>query len=419
MKNFNKNRLKRKFLAIISVFLFLTGSCTREEIHYYDFYVSKEFKTSYTKQKIVSLLNLLPDEIPEIIALKQSVNYDVIIYKIVYNTQISGKTIRASGLLCLPGSEGEFPVVCFQNGTNTVNLWSPSESPNNPVIQIIEAVASMGYVVLIPDYPGFGESAGIPHPYLIAAPTIRSIIDMLFGAGEAIENEFPGISLKNEYYLLGYSQGGWATLNLHKSLEQDYSSKINLAGTVCGAGPYDLKKSFSDILASQTYGMPVYLGYIVYAYKAYGLVKNTMQEIFNEPYSSRIGTLFDGSHTSAQINEKLTFSIPELVNENLIEGFETSPDYSSLRQALEENSIQPWKTKIPLLFIHGGDDTSVEPLLTEMIYEKMILQGTSPEICKKEIIPGLDHGAAYIPFLLKGFTFLRNVKDNKISHWEN
>jgi len=54
-----------------------------------------------------------------------------------------------------------------------------------------------------------------------------------------------------------------------------------------------------------------------------------------------------------------------------------------------------------------------------MIYEKMILQGTSPEICKKEIIPGLDHGAAFGPFLVKGLTFLRNVKDNKISGWKN
>lgn len=414
-----RTRFNKKALAIITFLLFLAGSCTREEIPDYDFYVSKELRISYTRQQIVSQVNLIPSEIPEIIALKQSVKYDVNIYKIVYSTHVSGKTIKASGLWCVPGSSGEFPVVCFQNGTNTVNMWAPSESPYNPLIQIIEAVASMGYVVVIPDYPGFGESAGIAHPYLIAVPTVQSIIDMLFAAKEAIGNEFPGISLKNEYYLMGYSQGGWATLNLHKALELNFRNEFNLSGSVCGAGPYDLKKIFSDILGSQTFAMPVYLGYIAYAYGVYGLVDNKMQEIFNEPYSSRIGTLFDGRHTSAQINAQLTFSIPELVNKDLIEGFETSPDYSSLRQALEENSVQAWKTEIPVLFIHGGEDTSVDPLSTEIIYEKMILQGTPAGICKKEMIPGLDHSAAYVPFLVKGLTFLGKIKDKKISYRDN
>jgi predicted esterase len=32
------------------------------------------------------------------------------------------------------------------------------------------------------------------------------------------EVELPDISVKNEYYLLGYSQGGWATLQLTKLL---------------------------------------------------------------------------------------------------------------------------------------------------------------------------------------------------------
>ena len=39
--------------------------------------------------------------------------------------------------------------------------------------QLVEIIASLGYVVVIADYPGFGESSQIPHPYLIKEPTVQ------------------------------------------------------------------------------------------------------------------------------------------------------------------------------------------------------------------------------------------------------
>ena len=125
---------------------------------------------------------------------------------------------------------------------------------------MIEIIASMGYVVVIADYPGFGESAQIPHPYLVTKPTVKSLVDLLYAAKEIAGSEFPEITIKNEYYLLGYSQGGWATLALHKALELDYSNDFNLKGSSCGAGPYDILKLLEGMVNAPTYPMPVYLG---------------------------------------------------------------------------------------------------------------------------------------------------------------
>lgn len=408
-----RNKPNRTFLAIVPIILLLAGSCKKEVVPDYDYYVSREFKISYSAQEIISLLNLVSAGFPEVNVLKQSVTDNVDVYKIVYTTTVAGEEIKASGLLCVPQTRGEYPVLCFQNGTNTVKSNAPSANAGNPLFQMVEAVAGMGFVVVIPDYPGFGESSGIVHPYLITEPTVQSITDMLFAVREAVSNEFPGIQLKNEYYMIGYSQGGWATLNLHKSMEKDYADDFILAGSVCGAGPYDLKMLFSDMIGAPTYKMPVYLGYIAYAYSTYGQFTNSIGEIFNEPYSLRIEDLYDGTHTSAQINEQLTMSIPELINEDLINGFSTSPDYSSIRQALEENSVGAWETRIPLLLIHGGDDTNVNPLVTEMMYDRLIEEGTPEDICAKEIIPGLDHGKGIIPCMIRGLIFLKEIRDKK------
>ncbi len=139
---------------------------------------------------------------------------------------------------------------------------------------MIELVASLGYIVVIPDYPGFGSSASIPHPYLIKEPTVRSLVDNFYAVKEMAASELPGINLMDDYYLLGYSQGGWATLALHKSLETEHSQDFNLIGSACGAGPYDIYLLMQGMINVTTYPMPVYLGYIANAYTAYDQFTN-------------------------------------------------------------------------------------------------------------------------------------------------
>ena len=69
------------------------------------------------------------------------------------------------------------------------------------------------------------------------------------------------------------------------------------------------------------------------------------------------------------------------------------------------------------MLIHGGDDTNVNPLVTEMMYDKLIGEGTSEDICKKEIIPGLDHGKGIVPCMIKGLIFLKEIRDRKIAYY--
>ena len=281
--------------------------------------------------------------------------------------------------------------------------------------QLVELVASMGYIVVFADYPGFGESASIPHPYLIKEPTVRSLVDLLYTAKEMVSQEFPGLTLNNDYYLLGYSQGGWATLALHKALERDFSSDFNLKGSTCGAGPYNIEQLLEKMVDKPTYPMPVYLAYIVNAYSAYNQFTNPVGDIFNEPYASRLRTLFTGSLTSAQINSQLTTSINGLITPDFLSGFNTSAKFSSVITALNNNSIEAWHTNKSLLLIHGGNDTSVDPISTENMYSSMIQAGTSPDVCKKVIVPGVDHGDGLIPCMIQGIMFLNNLKEFKIN----
>jgi pimeloyl-ACP methyl ester carboxylesterase len=410
----NFKRISFRLIIALSVFVSFISSCTKDDTEPANSYlVSNELVVTYSKLSINSMIDLASVQYPELASFKQYMENDVKVYRIVYRTSIGGKATEASGLVCVPVNPGDYPVLSFQNGTNTLNLNAPSVSPSNSSYILVEVLASMGFVVIIPDYPGFGESVDIPHPYLVKDPTITSIADMFYAAEEFDATVLPDISILNEYYLIGYSQGGWATMALHKALELNFSNDFNLAGSVCGAGPYDIGLLFSEMVNVTTYPMPVYLGYIFNAYSAYGQISNPVTDIFREPYASRIGTLYNGTKSFDQINGQLTTSIPDLLNSSFITGYTSSDKYSSVRKALSDNSIEAWHTYKPLLMLHGDSDTQVNPLSTETMFNSMIQKGTSPEICTKIIIPGADHGDGVIPAMVEGIKFLLALKNDR------
>ncbi len=397
-----------RFILILILSAGIVSSCKKDRTPStsYSYFVSKEQVTNYSSSYISNVVTALSFLYPDITSLQSHFKGDVKVYKVIYNTTVNGASVQASGLVCTPAAPGNYPVVCFQNGTNTVNANCPSNSPSAASYQLIEFVASMGYVVLLPDYPGFGASSQLAHPYLITEPTVGSIVDMLFTTKEMAPAELAGITLKNQYFLIGYSQGGWATMALHKALETQYSNDFSLAGSVCGAGPYDLTYIFQTMINATTYPVPAYLGYIVYAYKSYNQFTNPPGDILNEPYASKLSTLFTGLLDLSSIDAQLTTSISGLVKPDFITGFSTLPKFSPVRDALTRNSIAPWHTYIPLYMLHGGSDTQVNPAVTTYFYNGMITAGTSTTIITKEILPGLDHGDGVVPAMIKGLNFI-------------
>jgi pimeloyl-ACP methyl ester carboxylesterase len=405
----NNKYISRQLVWLLIAVAFFQA-CRKDDSPDYEYFVSNALTSNYSETYIKSLLAYAGTSYPQIADLQQYVGRGVNVFRISYKTIVEGKETEASGLVSVPDVSGEYPVLSFQNGTNTLNSNCPSEDPDNFMYQLVEFIASMGFVVFIPDYPGFGSSSDIPHPYLLSEPTVKSITDMFRAVNEAVD-KFPGVQLKNEYYLIGYSQGGWATMSLHKFLETEAADEFNLEGTVCGAGPYDLSHILTGIVSSGTYNYPAYLGYIIYAYTSYDYITNPVSDLLNEPYASRLNTLYDGNHSADQINSQLSTSIPELVKEEFRTNY-SDAKYSSVRNSLVSNSIEPYKTQIPLLLVHGDADTQVPVSSTQLFYDEMILAGTSTSVCTKTIIPGLDHGDAILPCMIQGLEFLINLRDN-------
>ena len=401
-----------KTVAFIITVLFISGlnSCKKDDLKEEEntggYFVSSQSLSSRTTTELGLLytylgalsyspsLNLIP-----------YIESDVTIYKITYKTDYLDSEINASGLVCLPDAPGEYPILCFQNGTNTLHSGAPSVNYNDGLFSVLEGVASMGFIVVIPDYLGFGESDNIDHPYLHKESTVTSILDMIRASKEFAEEEETLALPNDDLFILGYSQGGWATLALQEAIEQNYSSEFNLVASACGAGPYNISSLNSYVLSQTEYPMPYFLAYAMKGLRSTGNITNTYSDIFNSEYASKIDQLFDGNHSGDEINAALTTNISELFTSAYRTGYDTDGQYASVRTAFENNSISAWQVSTPTRLYHGNQDEYIPVSISEEILADFRELGVSESKLQMFTLDGYDHSGGIIPTGVKAVSW--------------
>jgi hypothetical protein len=165
------------------------------------------------------------------------IRYGIDLHKVWYLTpNIAGKPDTASGLVIFPQVEGiPQPLLCYQHGT----VDGPADVPSNRAggWELAGVGAALGYVACTADYLGLGESKGF-HPYIHAATEASCAVDLLYATRElAKQLNFP---LKNQLFLTGYSQGGHASMALHRLLEQNYTKDFPVTAAAHLSGPYSV-----------------------------------------------------------------------------------------------------------------------------------------------------------------------------------
>jgi pimeloyl-ACP methyl ester carboxylesterase len=335
---------------------------------------------------------------PQAAGIKEHAAYSVQVFSMNYKTHYKGEEITASGLICIPLADARFPVISFQNGTNTYHGNAPTANPLNYNYLLLEAMASNGYIILIPDYIGFGASSDQVHPYYQKATTTATVIDMMHACSELVQDKKVLAKTADRNYLMGYSQGGWATLAVLEELEKGDHPDISITAASCGAGAYNLMAMSNYVLALDTFPGPVYLPYFVYSEQIFGALTDPLDKYFNEPYAGRIPGLFDGTHTNTEVNENLNDTISRLLTADMIQNFASGSQFQELRNALTDNSVSSWPVEARLRFYHGTDDINVPPVQSQMIYDDFIASGADPSRVSLLPLEGMTHETGVIPW---------------------
>lgn len=381
-----------------------------------DYLVNSELVKSYTSAEIENLLSLAvllyPEQRDEIEAIKGHVNSGVTVYRISYNTKFEGNDLQASGLVCLPDISGSYPILSYQNGTNTLHSAAPSVDLDNKLFQILEMMGSTGFIISLPDYIGFGVSDDIFHPYLDKESTVQTVTDMLRAIEELVNSE-ENIDWNKNVYLSGYSQGGWATMAVQKAIETKFAAEFNLKASACGAGPYNLITINQYVTGLEEYAQPYFLGYIFNSYINLGLT-TPISEVFQAPYAERIPTLYDGTKSGGAINAELTTSMADFFTPDYLNGWKSDSKFGEVVEFLEKNSISAYKTKTPTMILHGTDDDLVTPVVSQDIYDDFIALGVSPELVSYIPLEGHNHTSGIVPSGLMSILWFLQLKEAEI-----
>ncbi len=413
MKQFLRTQNSIWVIILLISGILLTPSCKKDDDPdpiANEVYNSHKLLISYSSSGIKTLFEIMSIYYPEVADLVPEVQYSVNVYKVTYYTNFEGSKILVSGLVCVPNIEGEsFPIMSFQNGTNTSHSEAPTVNYNGDFFKYLESAASMGYIVLIPDYIGFGASEDIVHPYVHKSSTIQTVNNFIEAVSEMYDNKFLPAGWNKDVFLMGYSQGGWASLASHQYISSLTNSEINLRASSCGAGPYDLSIVQNFMFSEPTYPQPVYMAYTGVSYSSLGLIDDPLSDYFNEPFATNLPSYFDGSMSNGQINEKLNDTVAVLVTESFLTGFNDSPKFEDFRNAMDANSVYGWDVKQPVRLYHGTADIYVPPTTSETVYQEFIEAGASSNVTYIEL-EGKDHLTGAIPMVVGSLLWFEEIK---------
>ena len=312
-----------------------------------------------------------------------NVLYPIFIYDIKYESiDQNGVIDTLSGLISFPQSNVEaFPILAYQHGTLILDSQAPSitgmSMDNLEILLVGLATTPSGFITVMPDYVGIGDPEKY-HPYTIADPHTRALIDILRASKELSlilqdENTF---QFNQQLFLIGYSDGGYATLASQKGIEQNYHDEFIITASLPMAGPYDLSGTMVDyFLSDPEYSQPYYVPYVLTSHLWYyeGLDVN-FNQYFEPFWADTLPSLFDGSHSGVEINSLMPDNPLDILLPEVLSGFENDEDHF-FRQTLDLNTLLDWIPESPIYFFHGLGDDIVPYQNAQIAYDTFVGNG--------------------------------------------
>ncbi len=330
--------------------------------------------------------------------------YPVRVHRIVYKTPNADSTmLEASGALIIPGTGKIRGVVSLQHGT----IVNDNDAPSNyrrgsEAYSYGSALASAGYVVVCPDYIGYGASKNVPHPYEHRQTLASASLNMLRASREFLRaNNVPFEKL----FISGYSEGGFATMSMQKMLEEKFPGEFPLTASTCGAGAYHKSRFMSHVINETTAGQADFNRSYVWVLLTYDRLYKLNRPAgfyFKEPYAAEVQARQSGANVAVSLNTTFT----EGFRKGIMDGSDTG-----FIKAVKDNDVHDWKPQTPTRLYHGDADQYVFYFNSESALAAMQKRGAAQvELVR---LPGHNHETGVLEYAKGTFDFFARFSPAK------
>ena len=171
---------------------------------------------------------------------------------------------------------------------NHFTIYATTQAPSRGAVEFPTGAAFTNFIVVAPDYYGFGITEKEPQAYCISRANGRASLDAYLAAKRLIEDLH--VKKGDDFVIAGYSEGGQTTMGVLREISERHP-EIKVKRAFAGDGPYDINSMFDTITKGNT-EMPSTVCNVLYAFNHFFRLGYDIHDYLKDPVADHFDEWF-------------------------------------------------------------------------------------------------------------------------------
>ena len=171
---------------------------------------------------------------------------------------------------------------------NHFTIYATTQAPSRGAVEFPTGAALTDFIIVAPDYYGFGITEKEPQAYCISRANGRASLDAYLAAKRLIEDL--NVKKGDDFIIAGYSEGGQTTMSVLREISERHP-EVKVKRAFAGDGPYDINSMYDAITKGDT-EMPSTVCNVLYAFNHYFRLGYDIHDYLKDPVAKNFDEWF-------------------------------------------------------------------------------------------------------------------------------
>ena len=242
---------------------------------------------------------------------------------------------------------------------NHFTIYATTQAPSRGAIEFPTGAALTDFIVVAPDYYGFGITEKEPQAYCISRANGRASLDAYLAAKRIIEDL--KVKKGDDFIIAGYSEGAQTTIGVLREISERHP-EIKVKRAFAGDGPYDINSMYDAITKGYT-EMPSTVCNVLYAFNYFFRLGYDIHDYLKDPMAKNFDEWFLSKKNKRRaLDEELikTKKTSDICTAAVFNG--NSPLSLKFKEAFKEDALTSgWtpRSDLDLMLFHDTKDDVV------------------------------------------------------------